>query len=105
MSTKASKPKTKLSDHPHQERLIDLVSVGPATVKDFELLGIRTIDDLRDQDATELYRRLCVMTKASHDPCVEDVFRAAIEQVNDPNLSQQQKNWWYWSQLRKKRTK
>lgn len=83
------------------KELKDLVSVGAATVLDFNLLGINSIDDLRDNDANELYERLCLITHVRHDPCVEDVFRAAIEQSNNPNLESEKKNWWYWSRVRK----
>lgn len=85
----------------NKRQLKDLVSVGSATILDFKLLGIQIVDDLRKHEARELYERLCFITKARHDPCVEDVFRAAIEQANNPNLEPEKKNWWYWSRIRK----
>lgn len=84
------------------EDLSDLVSVGQAALEDFAKLGIYDLETLAEQDAQELYERLCRITKTRHDPCVEDVFRAAIEQAKDPNLAPEKKNWFYWSQLRKK---
>lgn len=82
-------------------QLKDLVSVGPATLKDFEVLGVRSIEDLRDKDATELYQRLCRITNTKMDICCEDVFRAAIEQAKNPHLDLEKCQWWYWSAIRK----
>ncbi|MBX9571499.1 MAG: helix-hairpin-helix domain-containing protein [Candidatus Obscuribacterales bacterium] len=82
-------------------QLKDLVSVGPATLEDFTLLGISAVEELKDQDATELYQRLCRITGIKMDICCEDVFRAAIEQARDPNLDLEKCQWWYWSALRK----
>ena len=83
------------------EQLHDLVSVGPATLKDFKLLGIRTLEQLAQQDAQELYERLCFITHQKHDICCLDVFVAAIEQARNPYLPEEQKQWYYWSRKRK----
>lgn len=82
-------------------KLSDLVSVGPATLKDFKLLKITNITELAKQDPNELYERLSAITKSNQDPCVLDVFKAAIEQAKNPNLSAEKRKWWYWSRVRK----
>lgn len=84
-----------------RRKLIDLVSVGEATVRDFEILGIREVDQLVGKDAEGLYRQLCEQTKSTHDPCVIDIFSAAIAQAENLDLSEEKKKWWYWSRLRK----
>ena len=84
-----------------QRTLDDLVSVGPATLADLRLLGIRSVKQLAKQDACRLYDKLCALTEARHDPCCEDVFAAAIAQARDPELPPAQRNWWYWSRVRK----
>lgn len=83
--------------------LEDLVSVGPATLRDFSVLKIKTLRELAKQSPAALYRKLCKITGVRHDPCVEDVFAAAIAQARDPQLPQEQKEWAYWSRLRKLR--
>ena len=85
------------------QSLEDLVSVGPATLDDFDKLGIKNLKQLAKQEAHDLYEKLCAKTKARHDPCVEDVFAAAIAQAKDPHLPEEQKQWAYWSRLRKQR--
>ena len=90
------------SNRPPNE-LCDLVSVGPKTLEDFHILGIHSLNQLKDQDAQTLYDRLCRIKEVRVDRCCEDVFRSAIEQANNPNLPVEEKVWWYWTQRRKER--
>ena len=82
-------------------RLQDLISVGPAIVRDFEMLGIHTVEQLGRQDPQRLYRKLCRATGQRQDICCLDVFCAAVAQVRNPLLPPQQCQWWYWSRRRK----
>lgn len=70
-------------------------------LRDFELLGIRNIDALARQQPQQMYKRLCRITGERQDPCVLDVFSAAVAQARDPLLPPQQCQWWYWSRKRK----
>src|ERR1700749_2885543 len=85
-----------------KRKLIDLAGVGPATVADLHLLEVHSVAELAKKDGDELYQRLCNLTGKQHDLCCLDVFRCAIAQARDPDLSKEQRNWWFWSQLRKK---
>lgn len=87
----------------NQRTLNDLVSVGAATLKDFEILGIKTVNALLKKEARQLYLQLCKTTEKQHDICVEDVFSAAIAQARDPNLPFKKCQWWYWSKVRKEK--
>jgi hypothetical protein len=82
-------------------RLNDLISVGPAVLKDFELLGIRNLTQLARANPQSMYRRLERLTGRHQDICVLDVFRAAVAQARDPRLPVEQCMWWYWSRKRK----
>ena len=84
-----------------ERKLEDLFSVGKAVKRDFELLGVRTVAALAKQDPLKLYQRLCRKTGARQEPCVLDVFRAAVAQARDPRLPLEQCRWWYWSRVRK----
>jgi len=89
---------------PSQQRALrDLVSVGPAIVRDFELLGIRSVAQLRRRNPEKLYEKLCRVKGAAQDICCLDVFRAAVAQARDPQLPAEQCQWWYWSRRRKAR--
>ncbi len=84
-------------------KLGDLAGVGKAFLKDFEALGIRNVDQLKKQDGRRLYDRLCEITGVRQDPCVEDTLVCAVAQAKDPNLPPEQRQWWYWSRVRKAR--
>ncbi len=89
---------------PTQERqLRDLVSVGPAIARDFEMLGVRSVAQLAKRDPEKLYERLCEVTGQAQDICCLDVFRAAVAQARNPALPLEQRQWWYWSRVRKAR--
>ena len=77
--------------------LLDLPNVGPATVADLHLLGIRKPDDLSGLDAYEMYDRLCTITNAKHDPCVVDVFLSVVSFANGGTA----KPWWDFTAERK----
>lgn len=71
-------------------------NVGKATAADFQRLGLQQPLQLAQQDAHQLYLQLCQISGCRHDPCVEDVFAAAIEFMQGKaNLP-----WWHYSQLR-----
>ncbi|MGA2589735.1 MAG: helix-hairpin-helix domain-containing protein [Bryobacteraceae bacterium] len=89
--------------HPAQRRLKDLVSVGPAILRDFDLLGIRNVSQLARQNPAKLYENLCRATGQRQDICCLDVFSAAVAQARNPLLPAEQCQWWYWSRQRKAR--
>jgi hypothetical protein len=71
-------------------------------LRDFQLLGVTTVAELAREEPRELYARLCTITGKRQDPCVLDVFAAAIAQARDPDLPPAQRQWWYWSRERKR---
>lgn len=85
------------------KRLQDLISVGPAMLRDFELLGIRTVDQLARENPRVMYKRLCELTGRKQDICCLDVFQAAVAQARNPLLPPEKSLWWYWSRKRKER--
>jgi hypothetical protein len=84
-----------------ERRLEDLVSVGPVIRRQFGLLGINTVDELARCEPEALYVQLCRKTRKRQDPCVLDVYRAAVEQARNPLLPPEKCRWWYWSRQRK----
>jgi Pathogenicity locus len=84
-------------------RLQDLISVGPTFVRDFELLGVRSVAQLARRSPERLYEDFCRITGQAQDICCLDVFRAAVEQAQDSRLPIEKCQWWYWSRQRKAR--
>ena len=82
-------------------RLEDLVSVGPAMIRDFKLLGIHSVAELSRRNPEKMYEKLCKITGQSVDLCCLDVFRAAVAQARNSKLPAEKCEWWYWSRLRK----
>ena len=87
----------------HRRRLEDLISAGPAMVRAFEMLGVRSIAQLARRNPERLYERLCEITGQAQDICCLDVFQAAVAQARNPQLPVEQCQWWYWSRQRKAR--
>lgn len=79
--------------------LLTLKNVGPATLEDFKKLNIHSITELAQADADELFMRLQTITRRKQDPCVWDVFAAAIHEAK----TGEKRPWWEWSKLRKQR--
>lgn len=72
-------------------------NIGPAMAYDLLRLGIRRPDDLAGRDPDAMYTELGRMDGVRHDPCVRDVFAAAIDHAqtgaNQP--------WWHFTPERK----
>jgi len=87
----------------NERKLRDLVSVGPAMLHDFELLGIASVAQLSKRSPERLYEKLCQIKRQPQDICCLDVFRTAVAQARNPRLPVEQCQWWYWSRRRKAR--
>ncbi|MBL8856995.1 MAG: Pathogenicity locus [Planctomycetes bacterium] len=79
-----------------------LGSVGLEMARDFVQLGFRSVSELPGQDPRELCARLSKITRSHQDPCVEDTFRCAIAQAENPELPARLRDWWQWTSVRGK---
>ena len=82
-----------------QNPLAALRNVGPATLADFALLGIVTLDQLAAAEPDGLYQELQRLTGSRQDPCVWDVFAATIHQARTGEA----RDWWAFTAVRKAR--
>ena len=76
----------------------DIPNVGPATAEDFRVLGIQTPAELAGRDPFALYDELCRRTGQRHDPCVIDVFIAAVRYMEGGPKTP----WWKFTPERKR---
>jgi len=76
-----------------------LPNIGPAMAQDLVRLGFRAPTELAGQESSRLYARLCELDGVRHDPCVEDVFEAAIRVA----AGEPARPWWTFTALRKAR--
>ncbi|MGV8083876.1 MAG: helix-hairpin-helix domain-containing protein [Coriobacteriia bacterium] len=79
------------------EVLEDLPNVGPATARDLRLLGVQVPADLIGRDPYELYAELARRTGSPQDPCVIDVFIAAVAFME----GEPAQPWWHYTAERK----
>ena len=93
-----AKIKRTVADH---RALGDLISIGPATLRDFKLLGVNSVTELARQNPEKLYGKFGRVTGQRLDICVLDTFRAGVAQARNPRLPAEQCKWWYWSRRRK----
>lgn len=88
---KKSKPKSEL---------LNLMNVGPAMLKDLQILDIATIAQLRSKTPDHLYAKLQKITGTKHDPCVWDTFAAIIHEAK----TGEKLPWWTYSKIRKSKS-
>ncbi len=86
-------------------QLANLISIGPAMMRDFELLGIRSVAQLARQNPRRMYEKLSRVAGQHQDICVLDTFCAAVAQAQNPRLTAERCQWWWWSQKRKQGSK
>ncbi len=84
-----------------KSELLTMMNVGPAMLRDLEMLGIKKIEQLRNQSADHLYEKLQRITGSKQDPCVLDVFCAIIHEAK----TGEKLPWWHWSAIRKSKNK
>src|SRR4051794_10681999 len=78
-------------------RLEDIPNVGPAIAADLRRLGITSPGELPGRDPYAMYDELCRVTGQRHDPCLLDVFIAAVRFMGGgPNWP-----WWKYTAERK----
>lgn len=82
-------------------RLEQLPNVGPAIATDLRLIGIVTPAALSKRDPYALYRKLCLATGQSHDPCIIDVFLSAVRFMQ----GETPRPWWHYTDERKRHLK
>ena len=78
-------------------RLEQIPNIGPAMAADLRRLGIGLPQELAQQDAHQLYTRLCDATGQRQDPCVLDTFMAAIDFLRGA----ESRPWWHYTEARK----
>jgi hypothetical protein len=75
----------------------DIPNVGPATIRYLRILGINTPFELIGQNPRALYHQLCKETGKRFDPCLADVFIAAVKFME----GEPPQKWWYYTKERK----
>ena len=86
---------------PDLVRLEQIPNIGPAIAADLRQLAITVPTDLLGRDPYSMYDQLCHLTGQRHDPCVLDVFIAAVRYME----GERKTPWWKYTTERKRRLK
>jgi len=78
-------------------KLEALPNIGKSISADLNLIGINHPQQLIDQDPIKMYQALSAAKNQKVDPCVLDVFMAAVDFMNGGET----KPWWRFTQKRK----
>ncbi len=79
-------------------RLEDLPNIGKAMADDLRLIGIDHPKKLIGKDPFKMYNKLCCATGTRQDPCVIDVFMAAVHFMEGGKP----RPWWSFTDERKR---
>ncbi len=93
---------TKKATHETPRELIQafqqIPNIGPAMEGDFRQLGIREPIELAECDPWNLYCDLAKIRGEIQDPCVLDVFMAAVDFMS----GSPPRDWWHYTAERKR---
>ncbi len=78
--------------------LEDIPNVGPSIAGNLRRIGIQFPQDLLGKDPYTMYDDLCDATGVRQDPCVIDVFIAAVRFM----AGESAKPWWQYTPERKR---
>jgi hypothetical protein len=78
--------------------LEQIPNVGPSIAANLNKIGIQEPQDLPGKDPYQLFEHLCEVTGQRHDPCVIDVFIAAVRFMEGAAA----RPWWKYTQERKR---
>ena len=77
----------------------DIPNIGPAMERDFVLIDLKNPKDLQGKDPLALYKKICHIRGVRQDPCVLDVYMAAVDFMNGKPAHP----WWHYTKIRKKK--
>ena len=91
--------RVKKPDRETVSRLEELPNIGKAMATHLRTAGVNNPGQLIGKDPLALYEELCARTGEKYDPCVIDVFMAAVDFMEGGEPLP----WWSYTDERKKR--
>jgi hypothetical protein len=70
--------------------------VGKSISQDLWNLGLRSVQELKDQDPEELYLKICTYQGTQVDRCMLYVFRCAVYYASNEQHDSELLKWWNW---------
>jgi hypothetical protein len=78
--------------------LREIPNIGPSIAADLRSIGFQAPSDLTGSDPFAMYEKLCRKTGEHQDPCVLDVFIAAVRYMEGAPKTP----WWKYTAERKR---
>ncbi|MBS1489840.1 MAG: TfoX/Sxy family DNA transformation protein [Bacteroidetes bacterium] len=78
------------------KQLQTIPGIGKACSLDLWNIGIRSIEDLKEQNPFVLYNTLNKCSGETHDICMLYTFRCAVYFATEDHPEKKKLNWWYW---------
>ena len=78
------------------EQLEQIPGVGERIAADLRDIGIGCVDDLRNENAEQLYQKLCDFKAAPVDRCMLYVLRCAVYYASNTEHDAELLKWWNW---------
>lgn len=79
-------------------KLTDLPNIGKTVANDLKSIGITEPDQLKGQDAYDLYVRMCTAFGEKQDPCMLDVLMSITDFMDGGEA----RVWWDYTAERKR---
>lgn len=70
--------------------------VGKSIAEDLWDLGLRSLHDLKNEDAEALYTKLCILQGTHVDRCMLYVFHCAVYYASNDVHDAELLKWWNW---------
>jgi len=70
--------------------------VGKKISQDLWSMGLRSVEELKDNDPEKLYRELCEKQGVQVDRCMLYVFRCAVYYASNKRHDPEMLKWWNW---------
>ncbi len=79
--------------------LKNIPGIGKSIEKHLNNIGIHTIDDLKNQNAEDLYIKDALYKGFEDDRCLLYVYRLAVDFANNDSLDKESLKWWDYKDL------
>lgn len=77
-------------------QLEQIPGVGGRIAQNLRNIGITSIDDLKGQNAEQLYQKLCDFKAAPVDRCMLYILRCAVYYASNTQHDPHLLKWWNW---------
>lgn len=76
--------------------LRNIPGVGKQTQKDLEMLGFHSVEELKDADPEEMYKKECLIKGVHIDRCQLYVYRCAVAYAKSEGEEREKMRWWHF---------